>query len=1181
MAVYTFTGSNGDRISTDFSFALDSFEIQNNRARPTSTGVGESTKSVALLTGEADDTVSAIVNGRGVATKAFGVAFRMSSDGLNGFAAVINGSSGQLQLQRYNNSKAPTFTPRTYNIPSYDNSADYKITAEFSGNDIFVYLDDVEIESMRLTVGDGAYATNTLHGLAGSDSGLAEFDDFTVASQSSGTDPVDPPSPVDVIPINTPYQIQGMARKVTKLGKLFRRPSTMSHPEEYWTRCIHSEGLNNWPSERYPVIMYSSTDHDTGDGGIWVRVYDKEAGAFTDGSAWFEWDDISSRPEFSHITQKTNPIVTAGSGQQMETPQPRIMPDGSLRVYFHMQGAEIFGGGPTMQGTKYIGMDNGIDRTQTGIVTETEYDFRYRTGNGHSGYFEVGENTISDIPFADIGVCLQGGGNENVNNGQQILGSNDFTSWDYLAYYRRFNLDLMEFNGAGESDYVYPLDVIQGAKREGNYWRIIGKYRPQSGGGAEAGTRPVEWLVDSKFRAVSAPNFYFPLGASGEFDESEIITPQEFVYDNVVYLFYKTVESDNQSSIGLATVIDEPKTWDIHHPYNDMANVYEALSNGSMPAAGLTFNQAVSAKTEAAMSLTSLTMPSSGADATAISDSSFTLADYQHSLAEFEYIGKDTGDPVELEFGLVDDISSPANKMSVLFPARVASEQSTLIRCNVLGSTSAVDDTVNQYVGQDESVDARNGETVTAKHIFSLRVSPARDELAVMSGSSVVGKFDISGIDYGAIMSMFIKARLTDGSQATDETVSFGALRFKSFNSNVVNLISAPSITTSKTTDSVTVSTNSVAGATSYKYYLNGIEQNTGLFTDLEPETEYTVYARASNALGDSEPSTIQTVTTDAAEAPDTTAPVVTNNGPATLTITVGDTYTPDFSTNEGTLDIDNPVDTSTAGTYTVTATATDAAGNVGSATQTVIVEEVPVNQPPIANAGPDQSVAAATQFTLDGTGSQDTDGTIIEWRWTQTAGDTVTLNLEDPARPTATSPSKTTAQRLTFQLVTVDDEDAVSSPSLVNIDVAAVVQNDVLNIIDKISFTFESDGMITAFPGRANRETFRLKPSDPTGLVLEDGWFDFEANDVRRVEISMLETTGVKIISTDTDSITRERSKLHVRMGDMPIKSSTKEFEPTVSVFVGDDERGVVMTAPGLSGAPKVKYYSTTARAV
>lgn len=243
--------------------------------------------------------------------------------------------------------------------------------------------------------------------------------------------------------------------------------------------------------------------------------------------------------------------------------------------------------------------------------------------------------------------------------------------------------------------------------------------------------------------------------------------------------------------------------------------------------------------------------------------------------------------------------------------------------------------------------------------------------------------------------------------------------------------------------------------------------------------------------------------------------------------------------------------------------------------------ENTNINSAPIANAGADQSVSAGVEFRLNGTNSQDANGVIVEWRWTQTEGDPVTLNLEDPVRPTATSPSKTTAQRLTFQLVTVDDEGASSAPSLVNIDVSAVVQNDVLNIIDKISFTFESDGMITAFPGRANRETFRLKPSDPTGLVLDDGWFDFEANDVRRVEISMLETTGVKIISSDTDSITRERSKLHVRMGDMTIKSSTKEFEPTVSVFVGDDERGVVMTAPGLSGAPKVKYYSTTARAV
>ena len=354
-------------------------------------------------------------------------------------------------------------------------------------------------------------------------------------------------------------------------------------------------------------------------------------------------------------------------------------------------------------------------------------------------------------------------------------------------------------------------------------------------------------------------------------------------------------------------------------------------------------------------------------------------------------------------------------------------------------------------------------------------------------------------------MKLFIKANIATAA-AADSGIVFDTVKVVTYSDESIAVPDVPTISTSKSSDSVTVTSSAVPGATGYKYFLNNQQNETGAFTGLQPETTYTVYARASNTLGDSAPSTIQTVTTDAA---------------------------------------------------------------------------IPVNEPPTANAGSDLSVAAGVEFVLDGTGSQDTDGTIVEWRWTQTAGDPVTLDESEPSSPRAVSPSKTTAQTLTFRLVTVDDEGAVSSPALVDVNVAAVVQNDVLNIIDKISFTFESDGMITAFPGRANRETFRLKPSDPTGLVLEDGWFDFEANDVRRVEISMLETTGVKIISTDTDSITREKSKLHVRMGDMPIKSSTKEFEPTVSVFVGDDERGVVMTAPGLSGAPKVKYYSTTARAV
>ena len=78
----------------------------------------------------------------------------------------------------------------------------------------------------------------------------------------------------------------------------------------------------------------------------------------------------------------------------------------------------------------------------------------------------------------------------------------------------------------------------------------------------------------------------------------------------------------------------------------------------------------------------------------------------------------------------------------------------------------------------------------------------------------------------------------------------------------------------------------------------------------------------------------------------DRTAPVVTLTGSATVTISAGDTYQEQGSstdTGEKVI-ITGTVDTQVAGTYTLTYSATDAAGNEGTAQRTVIVEsEVPL----------------------------------------------------------------------------------------------------------------------------------------------------------------------------------------------------------------------------------------------
>jgi hypothetical protein len=74
-------------------------------------------------------------------------------------------------------------------------------------------------------------------------------------------------------------------------------------------------------------------------------------------------------------------------------------------------------------------------------------------------------------------------------------------------------------------------------------------------------------------------------------------------------------------------------------------------------------------------------------------------------------------------------------------------------------------------------------------------------------------------------------------------------------------------------------------------------------------------------------------------------------------------------------------------------------------------------NNPPIANAGPDQSVRMGAIVTLDGTESYDREGESLAYSWTQTSGPEVTLNDSTSVRPTFTSPDVRANTTLTFSL--------------------------------------------------------------------------------------------------------------------------------------------------------------------
>jgi hypothetical protein len=113
---------------------------------------------------------------------------------------------------------------------------------------------------------------------------------------------------------------------------------------------------------------------------------------------------------------------------------------------------------------------------------------------------------------------------------------------------------------------------------------------------------------------------------------------------------------------------------------------------------------------------------------------------------------------------------------------------------------------------------------------------------------------------------------------------------------------------------------------------------------------------------------------------------------------------------------------------------------NIGLAEIEAWGSSAPVaNRPPVANAGPNQTVASGASVQLDGSASSDPDSNPITYAWSQTAGPSVTLSSATVARPTFTAP--TGPATLTFQLV-VNDGQVNSSPASVTITVSAPVVN-------------------------------------------------------------------------------------------------------------------------------------------
>jgi VCBS repeat-containing protein len=175
------------------------------------------------------------------------------------------------------------------------------------------------------------------------------------------------------------------------------------------------------------------------------------------------------------------------------------------------------------------------------------------------------------------------------------------------------------------------------------------------------------------------------------------------------------------------------------------------------------------------------------------------------------------------------------------------------------------------------------------------------------------------------------------------------------------------------------------------------------------------------------------------------------SNLAATVTITVNPVPDPPVATDDAyTIDEDTTLDVAAPGvlandtdppnlnffgTDSFTYLANDGTADSDLATVTITVN--PVVDPPLADAGPDQTVDENTTVTLGGSNSFDTEGETLSYQWDQLAGGPVLLSNPQAANPTFTAPSSVGSggELLSFQLTVTDEEAAqVTDTAIVNV---------------------------------------------------------------------------------------------------------------------------------------------------
>ncbi len=312
--------------------------------------------------------------------------------------------------------------------------------------------------------------------------------------------------------------------------------------------------------------------------------------------------------------------------------------------------------------------------------------------------------------------------------------------------------------------------------------------------------------------------------------------------------------------------------------------------------------------------------------------------------------------------------------------------------------------------------------------------------------------------DAGASMSLSLPANSTtlDGSKSYDPDGTISAYKW--------TRVSGPNMPATIGAAAAVLNLGGlIAGAYTYQLTVtdnNGASASSQVKVIVAPGVNQPPVANAGNNQSITSPSNSVTLNGSASGDPDgniVSYNWVTVSGPGSATISNSNTATP-------------TVAGLTPGGYTFELTVTDNKGATAKdqVTVTVLPQSISPNQPPVANAGNNQTISLpVSSVTLDGSRSFDPDGTLSSYTWYQVSGPSA--SVISSANSSATVASQLIAGQYTFQLTVTDNNGVRGVDQIVIIvngasakvntpPVADAGTNDTL-LLPNNSFTLNANG--------------------------------------------------------------------------------------------------------------------------